>query len=254
MYGRIGAMAVRSYIYCTNLNWLYQCSIHRFNPFGFHLQHVQFLYGILKVCTHVLWDSLELWLNACTSNVQIWINVTNVQCTVAIHLVAIPILYSWCTDEEPIFPDCFIRELWSNTLCTWIEFTNIPPTVSIHLVVICKLYSWCTDLQPILKYICTVSLKLAVRTYINCTGCKWQPNELKRCREHLLTLIQICTVDVQVYRHSSQLSHNTYVQTYKNTCITTVQDANGSQMDWNGAENIVDINSDLYSRCTGVQP
>ena len=72
-----------------------------------------------------------------------------------------------------------------------------------------------------------------------------------------LTWILIRKASVQTYRHSSQLSHNTSVQTVWNwlyVCTKTVLDTNGSQMDQISGKDIDDINSNSYSRCTVVQP
>ena len=54
----------------------------------------------------------------------------------------------------------------------------------------------------------------------------------------LVTSIQICTVDVEAYSHSSQLSKNGHQMD-----LNDANDANGHQMDWNDAWNIGDINT-----------
>ena len=69
-----------------------------------------------------------------------------------------------------------------------------------------------------------------------------------------VTLIQIRKASVQAYRHSSQLSHNTYVQTFWNKLYvrtSTVQDPNYHQKDWNSEWKICDLNSESYRFCTG---
>ena len=69
--------------------------------------------------------------------------------------------------------------------------------------------------------------------------------------------IPIRTVSVQAYSHSSQVSHNTYVQTIWNwlyVCTSTVQDANFGQIDKISGWDICYINSNSYSWCTGVPP
>ena len=72
-----------------------------------------------------------------------------------------------------------------------------------------------------------------------------------------VTSIPIRTVCVKAYSHGSQLSHNTYVQTFWNwLCVRTsiVHDENGSQMDQISGRDICDIKSNSYNRCTCVQP
>ena len=43
--GKLGAMAVRLYNKCTNLDCLHQYSMHCFNPFGGYSHAVQWMYG-----------------------------------------------------------------------------------------------------------------------------------------------------------------------------------------------------------------
>ena len=72
-----------------------------------------------------------------------------------------------------------------------------------------------------------------------------------------VTSILIRTVSVQAYSHSSQVSHNTYVQTIWNWLYvrtSTVQDENGSQIYQIIRWEIFGIKSSTNSRCTGVQP
>ena len=57
---------------------------------------------LLIVCTYALWDTWELWLNACTETIRIGIEVINFPCMISILLVEIRILYRWCTDVHPI--------------------------------------------------------------------------------------------------------------------------------------------------------
>ena len=45
MWDSLGAMAVRLYINCTNLNLRHQCSMDSFNTFGGHSHPVQLMYG-----------------------------------------------------------------------------------------------------------------------------------------------------------------------------------------------------------------
>ena len=76
----------------------HQSSLHCFNPFGCDLHPVQYMYGRIanfkEVSTYVLWDSWELWLYACTSTVQIWIDFTKVAWNISFHFMTIPMLYS----------------------------------------------------------------------------------------------------------------------------------------------------------------
>ena len=59
-YIMLGAMAVRRYINCTNLNWRHKCSTHSFNSFYCYLPLLQFMYGRtpnfknFEFCCHTL--------------------------------------------------------------------------------------------------------------------------------------------------------------------------------------------------------
>ena len=113
MYGGIPwTMAVRLYKNCTNRVKGHKCSMHLFNPFGGNSDPVQSMYrrtGNYKYFElamygpiHFVLGSIYPWLYASTSTVRIWIDITNVSPTDLIHLAANFILYSWCTDVQPI--------------------------------------------------------------------------------------------------------------------------------------------------------
>ena len=85
-----------------NPHWRYKCSMHRLNLFGGYSNPVQLMYGRianfiyfeLAMCAPInfVWERIDPWLFAHTLTVRTWINITNVQPTDSIHLVAIFIL------------------------------------------------------------------------------------------------------------------------------------------------------------------
>ena len=97
---------------CTKRDWGHNRSMHRFNPFDGNVDPVQLMYGRAAYIKyfelamigpiHFVWESIKPCQYARTSTVRIWIDITNVPPTDLIHLAAICILYSWCTDVQPI--------------------------------------------------------------------------------------------------------------------------------------------------------
>ena len=116
--GYLRTMAVRLYRKFTNRDWGHKCSMYYFHPFGGNSDPVQLMYGRIAYFKyfelaklgpiHFVWGSIYPWLYASTSTVRIWIDITNFPPTDLITLTTICILYSWCTNIQPISNGLYI--------------------------------------------------------------------------------------------------------------------------------------------------
>ena len=103
--GEMGAMLVRLYNYCTNLDWCHQCSMNRFKPFGGNSHPVQWMYGRSANFLHD-YSIREIWCNTlCIEElgakaVSLYIDCTNLnwrhQCSTH-HFKSIWFPFESCT-------------------------------------------------------------------------------------------------------------------------------------------------------------